>query len=108
MSAHALLSLIQQAPNGYPCKHAIKNVLMMLHNETKMLKLTHAEVNKNCTLMEKCEKAAEVWKVMAKHCIDLKLQGKPVGGKLQCVVDIIDAKPVQLPTDWVSPEKSPD
>ena len=73
-----------------------------------MMKLTDAELARNYTIVEKCERAAEVWKVMAKHCLDLKVQGRPVGDNLQYVVDSIDTKPVLLGTEWVSPEKRPE
>ena len=99
MCAHALLPLMQQAPNGYPCKNAIKTVLMQLHKEFDILKLTQTETQKNYSIFEKCEKAADAWKVMAKHCLDLKHAGKPVGGNLQAVLDIMQASQVTFATE---------
>ena len=95
-SSPVLLALTNHAQNGFPRINGIRNVWQALDNEFEMME------TKNCpttgqpiSQFNACQRAADIWKTMLRHCVDLKCADTrvPFAG-LQEVLDAL--KPERL------------
>ena len=104
MCADALLGLALVAPSGYCCKPELKDTLMQMHEDYKIMKITAEDLEKGNTPIVKAEKACEVWQAMLKHCLILKQQTRvAVSPKLKLVFDALDDQQGTITSAWTPP-----
>ena len=72
-SSPVLLKQAKRAQNGFPRINGIRNVWQTLDNEFEMMetKLCHT-TGQAIGQFHACQRAADIWKTMLRHCVDLR------------------------------------
>ena len=83
--ADILLILARAAPNGYPCHIDMRAILIKLDVDHNIFGL-----DDDSRRFTEANTAADVWRVMLKHCLALKKTGRPVADPiLEHVIDTL-------------------
>ena len=85
MSVPVLDVLIKHCRSGFPSLPQLRNVIVALEADYKILQLKDDD-----DLFTESHNAADMWRIMCRHCRELKMESKSVANpRLQAVIDMV-------------------